>query len=91
MALVTFKNGLSRDAYLHMRIGQVGVPPEDRGTSNTVVKVGDSADINVGSDGDVWYCFGNQNVNNTHDPPLCKADGGDKVTLKSSQPCYVDN
>jgi hypothetical protein len=90
MANVTFVNALGGDAYLHMRIGAVGTSPDDRGTSNTVLKPGERADIPVG-DGDVWYCYGNQMVSSAEDPELCQSRGGATATLDGSSRCYVDN
>lgn len=89
MAYVRFKNRLGHDAYLHMRIGPIDKDPAERGSSNTVVK--DSpVDVDVG-DGDVWYCFGNQIVNDNDDPALCNASSGETVVLDQSKPCYADN
>lgn len=90
MANVTFINALGGDAYLHMRIGPVGTSPDDRGTSNTVLKPGERAEIPV-DDGDVWYCYGNQMVSSAEDPELCQAQGGASATLDGSSRCYVDN
>lgn len=90
MANVTFINRLAGDVYLHMRIGPVDVDPDVRGTSNTVVRRGESAQIQV-DDGDVWYCYGNQLVSSAEDPPLCNAPGGASVTFDTSAPCYVNN
>lgn len=90
MANVTLVNALGRDAYQHMRIGAVGTSPDDRGTSNTVLKSSERADIPV-DDGDVWYCYGNQRISSAEDPKLCQAQGGATATLDGTSRCYVDN
>lgn len=90
MANVTFKNTTKSIIQLHMRIGSVDTPVEDRGSSNTEMAANLSIDVQVG-DGDVWFCYGNQMVSTEEDPPLCHASGGDTVRLDGSQSCYVKN
>lgn len=48
MALVTFINDFGRDTCAYMRIDTIGQKAEDRGASNTVQKVAETAEINVG-------------------------------------------
>lgn len=89
-ATVTFKNVTTGTLQLHLRNGPVSKNPDDRGSQNTTMKKGDVYPDDVG-DGDVWYCYGNKQVNDDDNPPLCNAKGGDSVDLDKSHECFVDN
>ena len=87
---ITFKNVKTNRLYLHMRIGPVATPPDQRGSSNTTIDPGLSDTENVG-DGDIWYAYGNQQIGGNENPQLCNAPGGVTVQLDGTQPCFVDN
>ena len=88
---LTFFNGFDTDAFLHLRIGAVGTHPDQRPHSNTVLHPEEGpVHINV-NEGDAWYCFGRQVVNDNNNPPLCNAAGGATVQLNATLTCYVAN
>ncbi|WP_377828803.1 hypothetical protein ACFKHW_37680 [Bradyrhizobium lupini] len=87
---VKFKNPNASSLELHVRNGPIGQPAEARGSKNTTMKAGDAWDDDVGP-GDTWFAYGNQQVNNTDNPPLCNAKGGETVNLDKSHKCFVDN
>lgn len=90
MANVTFMNAKGSIINLHMRIGTLDTPPEDRGSTNTEMAPNLSIDVQVG-DGDVWFCYGNQMISSEENSPLCHASAGDVVRLDGTEVCYVNN
>src|SRR5688572_4090447 len=87
---VIFQNGLGARLYLHMRVGSVGQPADQRGSANTTIAAGASHTENVG-DGDVYYAYGNRQIGGDENPELCLAAGGQTVVLNNRLPCYVNN
>jgi hypothetical protein len=90
MALVRFRNATNFLVHLHLRVGPVATHPDDRGSRNSTVAVGEQFDENVG-DGDVWYCYGRRMIGGDEDPELCNAAGGATVVLDATHPCFVQN
>jgi hypothetical protein len=90
MALVTFRNECGFPVVLHARVGAVGSDPDGRGASNFTVHTDRPEELQVG-DGDVWYCYGRQQVRDHENPELCRAVGGATVVLTRDRPCFVNN
>lgn len=87
---VTFVNPSGENLELHIRNGPIQTHPDNRGSKNTTMKPSDVFDNDVG-DGDTWFAYGNQIINNNENPELCNATAGQKVVLDKSQPCFVNN
>jgi hypothetical protein len=90
MAVVEFRNPLNFTAHLHVRPGAVDLPPDNRGSRNYTLETNESYPQDVG-DGDVWFCFGRQQVGGDENPRLCNASSVDSpVTLNTDMPCFVE-
>lgn len=89
-ATVKFSNPTGQTFQLHVKNGSIGQNPDSRGHQNTTMKPGDTFDDPVG-DGDTWYAYGNKQINDDDNPPLCNAAGGTSVNLDKSQQCYANN
>lgn len=87
---VTFTNPTNNNLELHLRNGPIETHPDNRGSRNTTMKPSDVFQNDVG-DGDTWFTYGNQVVNDNDNPPLCNAGAGQTITLDKSHSCYVNN
>lgn len=87
---VTFVNPTGENLELHVRNGPIAKHPDNRGSKNTTMKPSDVFENEVG-DGDTWFAYGNQIINNSDNPELCNAKTGQKVMLDKSQSCFVNN